>query len=465
MGVVVVQPCILVSGLGGRDRVPALCWLPGLHGGPYGVGFVAGSGSCVAAGLSGLLASCLAAVEGHVIKYCEGVCGRSNGCLFWSIGNSGEVLGGLEPGGFIATSLSACGFSALCATLPRGLVKDRLIDLVGEAFRGRGGVLSLPCVWWRGAFFASEGPGECHAWSYWGVCDALAFLLDSVFVRFGAGLCRQVVWILVGTSCAPLVADLFLFCCGRGFVVSLFGGWRAGVVGAFGTASGCLDDVLDIYDVCFDSVVGRVCPSGLRLGGANASGAVAAFLDLHLSVSDGVVSARIYDKRGGFGFGVVGFPFLDGGVPLSAFCGVCVSRLVRFAGASGCVAPFGTRSGLLTQRLLGQGCRCCRLRGAFSGFYGRCCGLVSGFQVGLGSLLRQGLPGPDFYGDSVCRLRRIVGSGGFLARFIGVVSHYGRVGCNINVLQQTACLVSAQSRLATLLSSLIARRWVGLQTL
>ena len=68
-----------------QDKVPTLYWLPGLHKRPYRAGFVANSSSCAAAGLSGLLASCLTAVGGHVFKYCERVCGRSGGGLFWSI--------------------------------------------------------------------------------------------------------------------------------------------------------------------------------------------------------------------------------------------------------------------------------------------------------------------------------------------------------------------------------------------
>ena len=95
---------------------------------------------------------------------------------------------------------------------------------------------------------------------------------------------------------------------------------------------------------------------------------------------------------------------------------------------TGCVAGFGARNGLLARKLLGQGCRCRRLRRTFSGFYGRCCGLVSGFQVGLGSLLRRGLSGPGFCGGLVYGLKRIVGSNGFSARFVGVVSHYGGGG-------------------------------------
>ena len=69
--------------------------------------------------------------------------------------------------------------------------------------------------------------------------------------------------------------------------------------------------------------------------------------------------------RDNLGFEIVNFPFLDGDVPPSAFSGVCVSRLVCFAGPSGRVAAFGTRSGLLAWRLLGQGYQCHKFRKTF----------------------------------------------------------------------------------------------------
>ena len=68
----------------------------------------------------------------------------------------------------------------------------------------------------------------------------------------------------------------------------------------------------------------------------------------------------------------------------------------------------------------------------------KCYDLISKFQVGLKSLLRQGLSEPDFYGDLVYKLKKIVGSNNFSAHFI---SHYKKIGYNINALQQTECLV------------------------
>ena len=105
------------------------------------------------------------------------------------------------------------------------------------------------------------------------------------------------------------------------------------------------------------------------------------------------------------------------------------------------VADFNTHNKLLTQKLLKQGYRYHKLRKTFSKFYRRYYDLISKFQVGLKSLLRQGLSEPDFYDDLVYKLKKIVGSNNFSAQFIKIISHYKKIGYNINVLQQTACLV------------------------
>ena len=181
-------------------------------------------------------------------------------------------------------------------------------------------------------------------------------------------------------------------------------------------------------------MVSQIYPSELQLNNANASDTEAAFLDLRLSISNDIVSTKIYDKRDDFDFEIVNFPFLDGDVPRSTSYGVYISQLIRFARASSYVADFNTRNRLLTQKLH-------KLRKTFSKFYRRFYDLISKFQVGLKSLLRQGLSEPDFYGDLVYKLKRIVGSNNFSAQFIKIISHYKKIGYNINVLQQTACLV------------------------
>ena len=57
----------------------------------------------------------------------------------------------------------------------------------------------------------------------------------------------------------------------------------------------------------------------------------ASFLDLHLSISDGFVKTKIYNKRDDFDFDIMNFPFLDGDVARSTSYGIYISQLIRFA--------------------------------------------------------------------------------------------------------------------------------------
>ena len=96
---------------------------------------------------------------------------------------------------------------------------------------------------------------------------------------------------------------------------------------------------------------------------------------------------------------------------------------------------------MLTKKLLKQGCRYNKLRKTFSKFYRRYYDLISKFQVGFKYLLRQGLSEPELYSDLMYKLAKTVASYNFSAQFIKIISHYKKIGCNINVLQQTGCLV------------------------
>ena len=82
--------------------------------------------------------------------------------------------------------------------------------------------------------------------------------MDNIFIQFGTKLYRQVVVIPMGTNCAPLVADLFLFCYERNFVMSLSDDKRADIIDAFNTTSRYLDEILNIDNVYFDNMLSKV---------------------------------------------------------------------------------------------------------------------------------------------------------------------------------------------------------------
>ena len=105
------------------------------------------------------------------------------------------------------------------------------------------------------------------------------------------------------------------------------------------------------------------------------------------------------------------------------------------------VKMVNTHNKLLTHKLFKQGYRYHKLCKTISKFYRQFYDLISKFQAGLNFLLRHGLWEPEFYGDLVYKLKKIVGSNNFSVQFIKIISYYKKIGYNINVSQQTACLV------------------------
>ena len=127
-------------------------------------------------------------------------------------------------------------------------------------------------VWWslkgspyiacneRQAFFTSEDTKRYKLWSCQNVCEALIYLLDNIYIRFCTKLYRQIVGIPMGTNCAPLVADLFLFCYERDFMTSLSDVKQAEIIEAFKSTARYLDDLLNIDNSYFEGMVNRIYP-------------------------------------------------------------------------------------------------------------------------------------------------------------------------------------------------------------
>ena len=291
-----------------RDFLHSISYLNCTKKTPHKARFISYSSSCTTTELSKLLTSCLTTIKNHVIKYREKDNERSGKNNFWSIKNSCEVSNMLKYRGFRASSLSTYDFSTLYTTLPHNPIKDKLVDIIGRTFQ-REGSLYIACND-RDAFFTSDAVINYNLWSCQKVCEALTFLLDNIYIRFGSKLYRKIVGISMGTTyCAPLVAGLFLFCYERDFMLSLLEDNQSGIIETFNSTSRYLDDLLNIDNNFFDSMVNRIYPSELQLNKAYVSDDKASFLDLHLSISDGFVKTKIYDKRDDFDFDIVNFLF------------------------------------------------------------------------------------------------------------------------------------------------------------
>ena len=146
-------------------------------------------------------------------------------------------------------------------------------------------------------------------------------------------------------------------------------------------------------------MVGQIYPTELQLNKANSADTKALFLDL--SITNGIVSSKIYDKRDDFNSEIINFPFRERYVPRSPSYGVYISQLIRFARVCSNVDDCNNRNLYITAKLLKQCYRDHIIRKTFSIFYHRHSELIVKYNIGLKTLLQQGISEPIFYGDLV----------------------------------------------------------------
>ena len=213
---------------------------------------------------------------------------------------------------------------------------------------------------------------------------------------------------------------------------------QADIIEAFNSTSRYLDDLLNIDNPYFEQMVGQIYPTELQLNKANSSDTEAPFLDLNLSITNGIVSSKIYDKRDDFNFEIVNFPFLDGisHFALLPMVYIFLSLFILLE-----CDDFNNRNLFLTAKLLKQCYRYHKIRKAFSKLYYRHSELIVKYNIGLKSLLQQDISEPIFYGDLVYKFKRIIGKPNFSDQFKKIVKRYIRVGYNFNIMRQSACLV------------------------
>ena len=140
----------------------------------------------------------------------------------------------------------------------------------------------------------------------------LEFLVDNIFVVFGEKVFRQTVGIPMGTNCAPLLTDIFLYSHEAEFIQSLLSAGKKRFASQFNFTYRYIDDVLSISNPDFENYLGQMYPAELEIKDTMESNTSASYLDLLLSIeSDGQLHTSLYDRRDAFNFHITNFPFLS----------------------------------------------------------------------------------------------------------------------------------------------------------
>ena len=370
--------------------LPYIYWIPKMHKNPYKQRFIAGSSKCSTKPLSILLTKLLTHIKQGLQKYCETAYSRSGINQMWILKNSKELLEHLKSPAFNhVTSIKSFDFSTLYTTIPHQKLKERLTSIIRNAFIFKNGNRRYKylVLGHEETYFVKEHSDSKNKYSEDDIIKMLEFLVDNIFVVFAGKVFQQTVGIPMGTNCAPLLADIFLYSYEADFIQSLLSTGKKHLASRFNLTYRYIDDVLSINNPEFENYLGQY-PAELEIKDTTESTTSASYLDLLLSIGrDGQLHTSIYDKRDDFNFHITNFPFLSSNIPSSPAYGVFISQLIRYSRACSSYECFILRARRLSSKLLKQGYLAERLKSSFRKFYGRYGGLIQQYEVSLSRML------------------------------------------------------------------------------
>ena len=350
-------------------KLPNFYWLPKMHKTPYKHRFIAASSACTTKPLSKLLTLGLKLLLQHYKQYCAGIERRTGVNCFWVINNSTEVLQNLNKVNR-AFALDSFDFSTLYTNIPHNLLKTRIRQLVIEAFTCRNAnyiQVNRDYACWSNTASVNS---RTHSLTAGQFIDLFNFLIDNIFIQVGSIVFQQAIGIPMGTDCAPLVADLFLFSFEFEFMRTLIR-TDFSVARKFSKTFRYIDDLLTLNNPEFSNFIGHIYPQELELKKTTESPENCSYLDLSISIVNHKFATDLYDKRETFNFTIVNFPHMDSNIPSKPAYGVFISQLVRYLRVCGNYQQFNNRSTKLSSRLQKQGFDFAKLRNTFKKFLQR----------------------------------------------------------------------------------------------
>ena len=311
----------------------------------------------------------------------------------WILKNSKELLDHLKSPNFnLITNIKSFDFSTLYTTIPHQKLKSRLATIIRNSFLHKNGNRRYKylVLGREGPYFVKEHSDAKNKYTEEDIIKMLEFLVDNIFVVFAGKVFQQIVGIPMGTNCAPLLADIFLYSYEAEFIQSLLSAGKKRLASQFNFTYRYIDDVLSINNPDFENYLGQMYPPELEIKDTTESNTSASYLDLLLSIGrDGQLRTSLYDKRDDFNFHITNFPFLSSNIPSSPAYGVFISQLIRYARACSSYECFILRAMRLSNKLLGQGYVKERLKSSLRKFYGRYGDLTKQYEVPLSRMLHD----------------------------------------------------------------------------
>ena len=230
----------------------------------------------------------------------------------WILKNSTSLLSSLEKLDVTyAKSVQTFDFSTLCTSISHNLLESRISILIRNSFQKQYGSIRYTYIkvdGRRGYFRSSADSGGNKTCNANQICHMVEFLIDNIIVKFGRYLFRQVIGIPRGTSCT----DLFLYSYESHVLGNMIRSGHRKLARSFNLCFRYIDYLIVFINKKFWEYV-----KDIYVEKTNQSDNLPSYLDLTFTIGkDGKLSTKLYDKRDGFDFYIVNFPFLSSNITL-----------------------------------------------------------------------------------------------------------------------------------------------------
>ena len=201
----------------------------------------------------------------------------------WILKNSTNLLSSLESlGVHRATSIQTFDFSTLYTSIPHDLLQCRMNNIINNAFEHKNGATRYTHikVGRNKSYFTSDPLNGDRKYTASDICKMTEFLVDNIYVRFGGQLFRQIVGIPMGTNCAPLLAELFLYSYENEFLDKLIKEGKRKLARKFNLSYHYIEDLISFNNTRFKEFISDIYSKELTISETTESTSIASYLDL-----------------------------------------------------------------------------------------------------------------------------------------------------------------------------------------
>ena len=335
------------------ESLPLMYWTPKLHKNPIGFRFIVASKACSTKPLTKVVSRIFKMIFAHVESFHNKSRFYSSFKKFWVVQNSFPILEKMDRINLKknAKSLYTFDFSTLYTTIPHKLLIEVLSNIIKFVFKSNSNKkigFSESSVYWT-----NEGVGKRY-FTQKSLIECVSYLILKCFFTIGGNVFKQDIGIPMGIDPAPFWANLFLYHFESKYVQLLISSGSDKAY-RFHATSRFIDDLIAINDSDeFSKCFKNIYPAQLELK-LEHQGHHATFLDLDITIKDGVFVYKLFDKRDKFPFHVVRMPHESSNIPLTIFYGSIFSEFLRIARCTLLFEDFIPRVSELFHRMINQG--------------------------------------------------------------------------------------------------------------